>query len=353
MPNRYSDEEKAANRAAYERTRSGDMLGFAAMIGDSFAARINLLAQIIRDQHDASLGRYKENLLTACIRDLLPSRFAVGNGFVMFPKPGIVENPGRGRRLVTEDHEISKQLDIIVYDSSRYPCVFRDGDFVILRPESVRAVIEVKGILNPEEVDNSVDLFCDYGKKSRRYFDFCVNFGIGRPHKPSFMLMAWAIYVDKEGRPTIDGTRLRQRIIERYRTVAPGDEASTIPLLRAAMIYNDCEVSLQDWEITQEPIDEANRIRARIKVGYRTFPGYFVRKTEAGAVLREGDSTIASLISRIQNALGRSHSPLFTSYVKDDAATHSPHEHGGYDEWFQSSTMASADEMNYWATRVE
>lgn len=93
---KYTDEELTANRKAREQARSGDMLAYAAMIGRSFESRIDLLAPLIRDKHASSLGRYKEGLLINCIREFLPRRFEVGNGFVLFPEPRIIRGAGEG-----------------------------------------------------------------------------------------------------------------------------------------------------------------------------------------------------------------------------------------------------------------
>ena len=47
---------------------------------------------------------------------------------------------------------MSSQLDIIVYDDTDYAPIFREKDVVVVRPESVRAVIEVKGFLKSDDV---------------------------------------------------------------------------------------------------------------------------------------------------------------------------------------------------------
>jgi hypothetical protein len=322
------------------------MLGYAATIGRSFATQINLLAPLIRDRHDPSLGRYKESLLVNGIRDFLPRRFEVANGFVLFPEPSI-QRGSRGRnKLATENHTLSNQLDIIVFDSMEHPVVFRDGDFVIVRPESVRAVVEVKGVLDQREVDSAVDLFSDFGLKLRRYYDHAVKYGASGPHKPSLLLMGWTVGYDKAGRPKLDGGRLRKRIITRYKYNLSNDQAARIPLLESAMIYDDCEVSLDDSKIVSIP-EKPNSLGA-LKVGYETLPGYFVRKGADGKVAREGDSTIASLVSRTQYALGLRHNPLFVAFEKDDPTEDLPHDHQGFDLWFQSESMLHPDEIDYW-----
>lgn len=70
-------------------------------------------------------GQWKESVLRSVLRRYLPISFEVGSGFV-----------------ISEDG-VSTQIDVLVYDSSG-PVLFRDGDFVILTPDVVAAVIEVK-----------------------------------------------------------------------------------------------------------------------------------------------------------------------------------------------------------------
>jgi hypothetical protein len=136
-----------------------------------------------------------------------------------------------------------------------------------------------------------------------------------------------------EGHPKLDGDRLRKRIIEQYRAHVTDTVAQRIPLLESALIYNDCEVSLRDQTFD---------------VGYETLPGYFVRKEGESEPEVEGDSTIASLISRIQYALGLTHNPLFVGYEKAEASDELPHKHQGFDFWFKADVSLSGEELNYW-----
>lgn len=78
-------------------------------------------------------GRYKEAILRKTISQFLPSNLKIGSGFIV----------GNNDHLNGTESEISKQLDIIIYED-KTPVVFREGDFVILTESSVRAVIEVK-----------------------------------------------------------------------------------------------------------------------------------------------------------------------------------------------------------------
>jgi len=60
------------------------LTGFAALLGDSFASKIDLLTQIIQERHYPSLGRYKERLLAKTISEYIPKSYEVGTGFVLF-----------------------------------------------------------------------------------------------------------------------------------------------------------------------------------------------------------------------------------------------------------------------------
>lgn len=70
-------------------------------------------------------GVWKEKVLQAAIRRHFAGTIQLGSGFIVTPT------------------WCSKQVDILIYDAN-YPVLFRDSDFVIVSPESVRATIEVK-----------------------------------------------------------------------------------------------------------------------------------------------------------------------------------------------------------------
>ncbi|GAB4094272.1 DUF6602 domain-containing protein [Flaviaesturariibacter terrae] len=82
-------------------------------------------------KHWGEDGRYKEAVLKTMIQRFLPERLRIGSGFV------IRQTRERG------NHEPSKQIDLIIYDSA-YPVLFKENDFVILTADSVLGIIEVK-----------------------------------------------------------------------------------------------------------------------------------------------------------------------------------------------------------------
>ena len=78
-------------------------------------------------------GRYKEAILRKSISQFLPSNLSIGTGFIL----------GNDDHEFGEEGKISSQLDLIVYEN-KTPLIFREGDFIILTENAVRAVIEVK-----------------------------------------------------------------------------------------------------------------------------------------------------------------------------------------------------------------
>ena len=74
-------------------------------------------------------GRYKEAIFKNIIKRYLPTNYSVGTGFVISRDNGDIAQ--------------TNQIDVIIYNNL-FPSFFQEGDFVILTPECVRGIIEVK-----------------------------------------------------------------------------------------------------------------------------------------------------------------------------------------------------------------
>lgn len=105
-------------------------------INDEFNLMNARLKKLIKNR--TALGTENESILREFLKNYIPKHYSVGHGFVF-----------------KNDHEISRQCDIIIYDSSFFPPLFKQGDFVVLLPESVMSVIEVKTEIKPGEFLNS------------------------------------------------------------------------------------------------------------------------------------------------------------------------------------------------------
>jgi hypothetical protein len=105
-------------------------------------------------------GRYKEAVLKSIISRFLPEKFNIGTGFVV------------KHTNYSEKHQSSPQIDLIVYDTS-FPVLFKEGDFVILTPDAVNAIIEVKANLRNQNISkvlkkaNEIGEFIFMGKRNK------------------------------------------------------------------------------------------------------------------------------------------------------------------------------------------
>lgn len=318
-----------------ERTVA-DLTGYATLLGESFASKIHLLSQIVRDAHYPSVGRYKEKLLANTISEYIPKNFEVGTGFVLFPmEPKLSElnNPDFDH-LNMGAHVLSKQCDIIVYDSSAFPVVFRDGDFVVVRPESVKSVIEVKGSINRKEISSTLKSFHDFGKKWRECQMFYKSHHQEVVKKPSLFVMGWEIYKDKNDRPSVSCKSIREQVAKFYRENIDFQQLAGLPILEKVLIYNECEISLCGWS---DKIDG----EFQMKEGYHCSDGRFTRFDDNSKAYRSGDRTVASLVASIHWNLGNNFNRFF-SYTDETRSPekHIPYEHSGFSFFIENNDDA-------------
>lgn len=87
-------------------------------------------------KHNPSIGSYREALLRAYIKKLLPRSVQVKSGFVS-------KNTDRDNLSDSQ----SRQVDVLIYDDSTYVSMLETSDYSVVRPESVLGCIEVKSTL--------------------------------------------------------------------------------------------------------------------------------------------------------------------------------------------------------------
>ncbi len=325
-------------RNQYKQSLSGNLTTYAALIGDGFSSKVNLLAQVIRDVHHPSLGRYKERLLAATIKQFIPRSFDVGTGFVLFPTERVFLGgvPEHYDPRNMSDHVASRQCDIMVYDVASSPVVFRDDDFVVLRPESVRAIVEVKGTLNSREADSIVDWAIDFGLKWKKCNEFYVTHNQPPLHQPYISALAWQLGLDSRSRPLIDGNRFRERIARGYRDKIHrsllGRARLEFPILDSAHIYNICSIHscvyFEDHvEVTGDP--------STLYMGWVSRGGRFLRVNEMGKPELIGDRTIATLLAGIHWSLGSRFNRFFSYADETNSTKLVPEQQGEFSRWLE------------------
>ena len=320
-----------ARRLKYSQSRSGDITSYFGMIGDAFSKKINLLAQLIQDVHDPSLGGYKESLLRNTVREFLPRQLEVATGFVLFPVSGLPQFSFDASAAMHDTFSVSKQLDIIVFDSHRYPVLFRDGDFVVLRPESVVAIIAVKGTISTSHVADALDCIYDYSDKWNKCKMFYEEWQLPIGSAPALYIYGFQYYVDQQGKQDTDGAKLRKQLVKYHKTRYPNGLGEDSPQLHHVFVYDD--VRLSNTLLIRD---------GRLQVGFNTARGRLVRYVN-GIPELAGDGTVAALLADIQ-ALMKDEFNQFFSYVdqsmKSDVL---PHDHAGYDMWVDAGAFESPE----------
>ena len=102
-------------------------------------------------------GEHKESALRMMLRRHLPPSLVVGRGFVV------------------TDGEPSQQIDVLIVDGNR-PCLYKDGDLMIVTPDAVRGIVEVKtGCAltskdknNPAEIESHLTTLAEKGALCER-----------------------------------------------------------------------------------------------------------------------------------------------------------------------------------------
>lgn len=113
------------------------------LISDELLNKLKQARQFIK-KHNPTIGILTEEILRTFLRTYLPKSVSVEQGFVMTPE-GV----------------LSKQCDIIVYDSTLYSPLYRINDIVIVPTEAVLIVVEVKTTINKAIFHNVIDYFAN------------------------------------------------------------------------------------------------------------------------------------------------------------------------------------------------
>lgn len=118
-----------------DSSQKPDFSSYHRSLGDELFSTKDRIRNLVR--HWPTDGEHKEAALRSVLRRILPPSLLIGRGFVV------------------NSEKASTQVDILIADAGR-PTLFRDGDLLIVTPEAVRAVIEVKTDLGGPKVATDV-----------------------------------------------------------------------------------------------------------------------------------------------------------------------------------------------------
>jgi len=287
-----------------------------------------MLERLLRSAHYPSLGQYKERLLADTIRGFLPASVDVGTGFVIFPHADATPvAPDHFDPLNQSAYSVSRQCDILVYDRGRFPPIFRDGDFAVVRPESVRAMIEVKGSLSVPATRKALESFDDFGRKWRTTQLFYREHHQAMTPKPGLYLMAWDFQRRTDGHAVTNPTRVAGEIAAFYRDNVSINDADGYPYLRKLLVHNECEVTAIHGLGNEDEVRDT-AVEPKVQFGWTIQDGRFVRADPDGALHRDRDRTIASLLASLHWDVGQDDFNRFFSYtdeVRGNNLTNYPH----------------------------
>jgi hypothetical protein len=162
-------------------------------------------------------GDFCEILFRDFIRRFLSPALSADKGFFY------------GRATLEDKDTHCPEIDILIHDTQKHRPIFRMGDFVIVKPEAVRAMIQVKRTLSKTQVQNGVENIVkakqhllnvlwteDYrgwGKWGLppRIFTAVVGIGDDVGTDTEFywkMLLEWSISYKKYNRPNTEPTNM-------------------------------------------------------------------------------------------------------------------------------------------------
>lgn len=118
--------------------------------------------------HRGEDGRYVETLIREYLKRYLPKELEVLTGFIMRPA---VKTGLNNKVRKNEQDSNSTQLDILIYNSVKYPVFQRFGDSVIVPREGVIGIISVKKKLKDIDIEHEVMALKNVSKLCRCYND--------------------------------------------------------------------------------------------------------------------------------------------------------------------------------------
>jgi hypothetical protein len=125
-----------------------DFKNYHISIGDELRSTKDRIRNLIGAAHWQTDGEHKEAVLRKILRMHLPETLQVGKGFVCGPD------------------RTSSQADILITNRSK-PTLFKDGELVLVTPDAVDAIIEVKTSLDGSAIEDVIAKLADDVKMIR------------------------------------------------------------------------------------------------------------------------------------------------------------------------------------------
>jgi hypothetical protein len=112
------------------------------------------------------IGDYYEAIIMDAVRESISKYFDAKRGVIL-----------------SETGASSRECDIIVYSAAEYGPLFLSGDIVVVSPEAVRCVIQVKGTINIENLNDGIANLSTVNRLRAGIWKLIVGFRTGIPYE--------------------------------------------------------------------------------------------------------------------------------------------------------------------------
>jgi len=140
---------RAEKKPQAEKDHWGNLASYHSADVEALLQRHRQVEKLIGSQHHSpSEGYHCELLLTDYLRKVFPEHYSVDTGFI------------RGNPIKTADGNLivaSPQIDILIHNTHEFSPIYRMGNLVVVLPESVIGIIEVKKNFTSGQLEDALN----------------------------------------------------------------------------------------------------------------------------------------------------------------------------------------------------
>jgi hypothetical protein len=129
-----------------EEKKDSPLVDYFRLVAEDLLIKLKQVRALVT-KHGPTIGLVTEEVVRTFLRTHLPKSVSVEQGFILTP-----------------GGELSRQCDIIIYDSTRWGPFFKVNDVVIVPAEAVVAVVEVKTKIDRDKFHKVIEYFGSLGR---------------------------------------------------------------------------------------------------------------------------------------------------------------------------------------------
>lgn len=126
-------------------------------ISAEFHATKNRIRHLIGSTHWLSDGEAKEAIFRRILTTYIAESVHVGSGFICYPNPA---------RSYHDERNTSTQIDVLVTSRDK-PTLYKERDLIIVTPDAVKAIVEVKTRRTLPEIREDIEKLANNIRRTR------------------------------------------------------------------------------------------------------------------------------------------------------------------------------------------